>query len=78
MNGTADDGLPSAVSTSPVGALKTISKVLGSTTGMSFTNDIIFWPIASLAPQRLIDATQSSAVTGLPSCHSKPLRKVKV
>ena len=41
-------------------------------------SDISFWPIESLAPQRLIEATQSSAVTGLPSCHSRPSRSVKV
>ena len=37
-----------------------------------------FWPIASRAPQRLIEAMQSSEVTGLPSCHSRPSRRVKV
>ena len=42
------------------------------------TTPISFWPIESLAPQRLIEATQSSAVTGLPSCHSRPSRRVKV
>jgi hypothetical protein len=45
---------------------------------MSFTNVISFWPIASFAPQRLIEATQSSAVTGAPSCHSSPSRSVIV
>ena len=78
MNGTFDDGLPSAVSTRPVGAFSTILNVFASTTGMSLTNDIIFCPVASLAPQRLIDATQSSAVTGVPSCHSSPSRSVIV
>ena len=78
MNGTFDDGLPSPVSTSPVGALSTMRNVFASTTGMSLTKDIIFWPIASFAPQRLIDATQSSAVTGVPSCHSRPSRSVIV
>ena len=34
--------------------------------------------MASRAPQRLIDAMQSSAVTGAPSCHSRPSRSVKV
>ena len=37
-----------------------------------------FWPIASRVPQRLIEAMQSSEVTGLPSCHSRPSRRVKV
>ena len=34
--------------------------------------------MASRAPQRLIEAMQSSEVTGLPSCHSSPSRRVKV
>ena len=37
-----------------------------------------FWAIVSRLPQRLSEATQSSAVTGLPSCHSSPSRRVKV
>ncbi len=78
MNGTFDDGLPRPASTRPVGEDSTILNVLASTTGMSLTNVISFCPIVSLAPQRLIDATQSSAVTGLPSCHNKPSRKVIV
>ena len=52
--------------------------VLASGADSSVTTPISFWPIESLAPQRLIEATQSSAVTGLPSCHSSPSRKVKV
>ncbi len=28
--------------------------------------------------QRLSEATQSAAITGWPSCHSKPGRRVKV
>ena len=52
--------------------------VLASGAERSVTTPISFWPIESLAPQRLIEATQSSAVTGLPSCHSSPSRKVKV
>jgi hypothetical protein len=78
MNGVFDDGLPSPASTSPVGEERTIRKVLAFTTGMSLTKVRSFWPIVSLAPQRLIEATQSSAVTGLPSCQSKPSRKVIV
>ena len=34
--------------------------------------------MASRAPQRLIEAMQSSEVTGVPSCHSRPSRRVKV
>ena len=33
-------------------------------------------PTASLAAQRLSEATQSSAVTGAPSCHFRPSRRV--
>ena len=52
--------------------------VLASGALSSVTTPKSFWPIESLAPQRLIEATQSSAVTGLPSCHSRPSRSVKV
>jgi hypothetical protein len=45
---------------------------------MLATNVISFWPVASLAAQRLMEATQSSAVTGWPSCHSKASRSVNV
>jgi hypothetical protein len=34
--------------------------------------------MVSRAPQRLSEAMQSSAVTGWPSCHASPSRKVKV
>jgi hypothetical protein len=78
MNGTFDDGLPSESSTRPYGSLSAMVKVLSFTAFISATNSIIFWPIASRAAQRLIEATQSSAVTGLPSCHSSPSRRVKV
>ena len=53
-------------------------KVFASTTWKSLTKVIIFCPVASFAPQRLIDATQSSAVTGAPSCHRSPSRSVIV
>ena len=52
--------------------------VLASGAASSVTKPISFWPIVSRAPQRLSEATQSSAVTGLPSCHSRPSRRVKV
>ena len=61
----------------PPGVLKMV-KVFGSLAVIESTNDITFWPSESLAAQRLIEATQSSAVTGLPSCHSRPSRRVKV
>ncbi len=34
--------------------------------------------MASRLPQRWMEAMQSSEVTGLPSCHSRPSRRVKV
>jgi len=78
MNGTFDDGLPSADSTRPVGSLSTMRSALGLTLAISLTNPIIFWPIESLAAQRLMEATQSSAVTGLPSCQTSPSRRISV
>ncbi len=78
MKGTATDGLPSACSIGPNFSLSTIWKVLASTTLYSDRNDASFTPIESLPLQRLSEATQSSAVTGLPSCHSSPSRRVKV
>ena len=78
MNGTFDDGLPSVSSTRPYGSFSFSVKVLSLTGFSSTTKSISFWPIGSRAPQRLSEATQSSAVTGLPSCHSRPSRRVKV
>ena len=37
-----------------------------------------FWPMPSRTLQRFSEAMQSSAVTGWPSCHSRPSRSVKV
>ena len=78
MKGTLDEGLPSAVSTSPVTSLRTMRKVFWSTTVMSLTKDMSFCPSVSLTAQRLMEATQSSAVTGLPSCQRSPSRSVMV
>ena len=74
MNGTFEDGLPRPKMRRPVGSLSLIVKVFGSSpTVIDSTKVISFWPSASLAPQRLIEAMQSSAVTGLPSCQSEPV-----
>jgi hypothetical protein len=78
MNGTFEDGLPSAESTRPVGSFSFMTKVLGSLAVISATKLISFWPIGSLAPQRLIEAMQSSDVTGWPSCQASPSRSTKV
>ena len=53
-------------------------KVLASTALNSLTKSMSFRPIASRAPQRLIEGMQSSEVTGVPSCQARPSRRVKV
>ena len=78
MNGTFELGLPSADSTRPVGSLRTMRNVFGLTTTRSPTKVMSFCPIESFAAQRLIEATQSSAVTGAPSCQRRPSRRVSV
>ena len=78
MKARCELGLPSESSTRPYGSFSTIWKVLASTALNSFTKSMSLRPIASRAPQRLIEAMQSSEVTGVPSCHSSPSRKVKV
>ena len=78
MKGTFELGLPSVSSTRPYGSLSFMVKVLASTALNSLTKSMSFWAIVSRLPQRLSEATQSSAVTGLPSCHSSPSRRVKV
>src|SRR5215472_9244708 len=78
MNGTFDDGLPSDSSTRPYGSFIFILKVLSSTFSRPATDAIIFWPIESRAAQRLIEAMQSSEVTGVPLLHCSPSRSVNV
>src|SRR6267143_5602857 len=78
MKGTLDEGLPSDCRTRPYGSFIFILKVLASMTSKSVTEPIIFWPIESRAAQRLIEAMQSSEVTGLPSDQTRPSRSVKV
>src|ERR1700732_3269419 len=43
--------------------------VFASVASMLAVKSISFWPMPSLRPQRLSEATPSSAVTGVPSCH---------
>src|SRR5215510_1081319 len=78
MNGTFDDGFPSANTRRPVGSLRLIVKAFEPRASIVSTNDMTFWPSESLAAQRLIEAIQSSAVTGAPSCHRRPSRSVNV
>src|SRR6202012_5820363 len=78
MNGTFELGLPSDSSTRPYGSFIFILKVLASTASKPATEPSIFWPIESLAAQRLIEAMQSSEVTGAPVLQTSPSRSVKV
>src|SRR2546430_15009596 len=68
------DGLPSASSTRPNGVSSSITNVFLSVDAILDSEAIRSRPIASLAPQRLIDATQSSAVTGWSSWNLRPSR----
>ena len=78
MNGTFEDGLPSESSTSPYGSFRIILKVFASTASHLSMNDASLIPIASRVAQRLIEAMQSSEVTGLLSWNSSPSRSVNV
>src|SRR3546814_6124346 len=78
MNGSEPVGVDKARSARSLGSVMTMRKVLSSTTSMLATNFSRVRPMPSPAAQRLIDATQSSALTGLPSCHLRPGRSVMV
>ena len=67
MKGTLDDGLPSASSITPNGALSLMVKVLALGVSHVSTALTITPPKLSRLAQRLSDATTSSLVTGLPS-----------
>ena len=54
-----------------------MTNVFLSTGAIFESAGIIRRPSASLAPQRLSEATQSSAVTGAPSWNLSPSRSVK-
>ena len=55
-----------------------ILKVLSFTASKPATKLSSLMPSVSRAPQRFSEAMQSSDVTGLPSCHLRPSRSVKV
>ena len=79
MKGTLDETLPSASSTRPNGCLEHDREGLGvDRLQLRRSSFISSWPEASRAPQRLIEAMQSSAVTGVPSLHTSPSRSVMV
>ena len=72
------EGLASACSTTPVGALSTSWKVLASIALASASLAHRIWPRPSRTAQRFSDASTSSVVTGWPSWNSRPSRSVKV
>ena len=78
MKGADVEGLASARSARSVGCVMTKRRRRASSASRRSVNLSSFWPMASMAAQRRIEATQSSAVTGWPSCHVKPTRKVSV
>ncbi|MNV72096.1 hypothetical protein D3C71_1651560 [compost metagenome] len=69
MNGAVPVGLDRARSARSVGSFMTMRKLLSSIASILSVNFSRVRPMPSPAAQRLIDATQSSEVTGLPSCH---------
>ncbi|MNR04084.1 hypothetical protein D3C85_1200130 [compost metagenome] len=71
-------GLAKARTARSVASEKRMTKVLSSTASIPDIIEAIIWPILSCDAQRLIDATQSADVTGLPSCHLSPSRRMKV
>ncbi len=78
MKGGTGEGFASSSSTWPKGFAKRMTTCLSELASIAATCAIIVRPAPSFAAQRLSDATQSSAVTGLPSCHFSPSRRVKV
>ena len=77
IGSTLATGLLKASSMRPNGSVSTISNVFASTTRYSFSTLVMSWPVPSRTAQRLIEATQSSAVTGAPSWKARPSRSVK-
>ena len=78
MKGTFDEGLPSISMTGPKADLSTIVKLAASVALISPTAAKSSRPETSRAPQRLSEATQSAAVTAVPSLHLSPSRSLKV
>ena len=74
-------GVPELASTSVTGpnfSLNRICQVSASSAFISATRLIMVEPTDMRAAQRLIDGTTSLAVTGVPSCHLRPGRSLKV
>ena len=77
ITGMVWPALPSASMTKAKGRFSTSSKRFASTTRRLLVACMSRMPSASFFAQRRIEATQSSAVTGAPSLHSRPSRRVK-
>src|SRR5882762_994146 len=78
MNGTFDDGLPSASSTYGNGFFSFRLNVLSLTAVHASVISASFWPNTSRLPQRSIDAMQSAERTAAPSWNFNPSRSVNV
>ena len=76
--GTWTLGLPSASITWPKGLPSSMTKLAVSRILISFVAAISRRPMESRWPQRLMEATASSAVTAVPSWNSSPGRSLKV
>ena len=78
MTGNGALGLPRTSSSSGKGCFSTSLRVLASAASSDAVSAISILPSGSRTDQRLSEATQSSAVTGLPSCHLRPSRSTNV
>ncbi|MCY1514705.1 hypothetical protein D9M68_492540 [compost metagenome] len=78
MKGGMPEGLDRASSTRPKGSFSVSVKVLSPVAASSAPAAIMAWPSVSFFAQRWIEATQSSAFTGVPSLNFRPGRKVKL
>ncbi len=76
MNGTFDEILPIESRTMPYGCFSVMTKVLAPCASSLSTTPNRRCPMGSRLPQRINDATQSSPVTGVLSCHANPSRSV--
>ncbi len=78
ITGSGALGLPSTSRSSGNGCFSTNLMVFGFVASSVSVSAISILPSGSRTDQRLSEATQSSAVTGLPSCHFRPSRSTKV
>ena len=76
ITGSGAFGLPSSDSIYGNGCLSLMVKLLASVAAMLSVAAASSRPSESFGAQRASDATQSVAVTGAPSCHARPSRRV--